>query len=203
MRDDGVLVVDLDGTVVRRNTFPLYVRLQMVEGLRRHDVGLVVRLAALVAMRELRLIGHRTFKTKIVGLSERLGGDPCRDWARDLLARYANPEVLALVRGWAGPKVLASAAPEGCVRAFAELLAVEDCIGSVVWGGRLINNEGETKLDRLAASGYREIEAAISDDPRADAPLLRAARQRYVVAPAGTVSRLAPGPALRPVAEAS
>lgn len=190
MRDEGILAVDLDGTVLRCNTFPRYVRFQLAEGLRRGDAGLVARLAAAVLLRRLRVIGHRALKATVVRLSERLDGGSCREWARALLRTHGNPEVLRRVAAWEGPKVLASAAPEACARAFAELLSFDDCVGSVLSGGSLVDNEGETKVDRLVASGYRHITVAISDDARADAPLLAAAREGYLVDAAGAVSRL-------------
>jgi phosphoserine phosphatase len=193
MRDDGVLAVDLDGTVVRCNTFPRYVRFQLVEGLRRGDVGLVARLAAAVLLRRLRVIGHRSFKATVVRLSERLDGGSCREWAQALLGTHGNPEVLGRVAAWEGPKVLASAAPEACARAFAELLSFDGCVGSVLRGGSLVDNEGVAKVHRLAASGYRHIAVAISDDVRADAPLLAAAREGYLVDAAGALSCLRRG----------
>lgn len=190
MPDDGILVVDLDGTVVRCNTFPRYVRFQLVEGLAHGDVGLVARLAAVVLLRQLRLIGHHAFKTKVVRLSERIDGESCREWAQGILRTHGNPEVLRRVAAWKGPKVLASAAPEACARAFAELLSLDGCVGSVLSGGSLVDNEGVTKVDRLASRGYRHITVAISDDPLADGPLLAAAREGYLVDAAGAVSCL-------------
>jgi phosphoserine phosphatase len=190
MPDDGTLVVDLDGTVVRCNTFPRYVRFQLAEGLRRGEVGLVARLAAAVLLRRLRVVGHRAFKAEVVRLSGHLDGGSCREWAQGLLRAHGNPEVLRRVAAWEGPKVLASAAPEACARAFAELLSLDGCVGSVLSDGSLVDNRGVTKVDRLAASGYHHITVAISDDPLADGPLLAAAREGYLVDAAGAVSCL-------------
>ncbi|MGH9092928.1 MAG: haloacid dehalogenase-like hydrolase [Acidimicrobiales bacterium] len=190
MRDEGILAVDLDGTVVRCNTFPRYVRFQVAEGVRRKDVRLVARLAAAVLLRRLRLIGHRALKAEVVRQSGRVDGESCRAWARELLRTHGNPEVVQRVAAWEGPKVLASAAPEACARAFAELLSLDGCVGSVLAAGGLVDNEGEAKVDRLAAAGYRHITVAITDDARADAPLLAAAREGYLVDAHGAVSSL-------------
>ena len=176
--------------MVRCNTFPRYVRFQVAEGVRRRDVGLVARLAAAVLLRRLRVTGHAALKATVVRLSGRLDGESCREWARGLLGTHGNPEVLRRVAAWEGPTVLASAAPEACARAFAELLSLDGCVGSVLRGGTLVDNVGEAKVHRLAASGYGQIAAAITDDALADAPLLAVAREGYLVDPAGAVSCL-------------
>lgn len=183
----GILVVDLDGTVVRCNTFPRYVRFQLAEGIRRRDVRTVAGLGAAVALRRLGVTGHRALKARVVRCSGRQDARSCREWARALLRAQGNPEVLARVAAWPGPKVLASAAPEACARAFAELLSLDGCVGSVLRDGGLVDNVGVTKVERLAAGGYGDIAAAISDDALADGPLLAAARESWLVDASGAV----------------
>ena len=91
------------------------------------------------------------------------------------------------------PIVIASASPEFELQSAADILGVGMLIGTrCAADGSLIgrNCKGEEKLSRIReAVGDFAVRAMYTDDARADAPLLAAAEERYLVTH-GTVRRL-------------
>ncbi len=157
------LVVDLDGTLIRENSFRLYVK----AGLRsRHAPALL----AATLLRRLGAYSHNAYRERcmrIIGFGadvlERMTSEAHRSEAVD---RYINAR-----RAEGYRIILATAALQGYVEAF----GFSDYVATRHDSGRiLLDCRGEAKLQAVRSLlGGRLPEYFLSDSP-ADAPLMRA-----------------------------
>jgi phosphoserine phosphatase len=183
----GVLATDLDGTVVDVNTFPSFVRFLTRElAAARRPVGLGVLVAAGV-LRKLHVLPHHAFKRVVCDLGATLPADHVTDWARRMLAEHGHAEVLELLRGWQGRRILTTAAPQVYADHLAALLDIPEVHASHVRGGTLVNNEGPAKTVRLRAAGLDRVDVFLTDDMVVDLPMAELADLVYEVRPGGSV----------------
>ena len=118
-----MVVIDLDGTLVRGNTFRMFIRHLAKISLKRKKPKVAAGICVLLALRMAGLITHRRMKWYILRLSDEVMT------ARDMksfaatLPGFFNPQVKALISG--RECVLATAAPEEYVAPLAQLLGVD------------------------------------------------------------------------------
>lgn len=98
-------------------------------------------------------------------------GGPGGHLGAGVLAEHGQPDVVALVRDWAGPTVLTTAAPEVYAAHLGRLLGVDEVHGSTVRGRTLVNNESREKVVRLRAAGLDRVACFVTDDLVLDAPM--------------------------------
>lgn len=186
--DEGVLACDLDGTLVRVNTFPRFVRFALVQLARQGDLLGVARLGwALVARKALRR-PHLRFKEDVHRAGLRLEERSVDRWARDLLTAHVHPDVERLVAQWRGRTVLCTAAPS----CYAEVLgnaAGFDLVQGSGWMSRqYVENVHEAKADRLRTAVRTPVSWAVTDDVHLDGPLLALSDRGLVVDRHGRLS---------------
>lgn len=172
-----VLVCDLDGTLVRRNTFPYFVRSlthHLLAAGRGRDA---VRLLASLAGRKLGRRDHGALKRVVCELAATVPEAWIAAWVAGVWDADGNDEVAAVVRAWDGVTVLSTAAPEAYASMFASQLGFDHVQGSVVVDASLHDNEGEAKCARLRQLVTTPVAVAISDDPLLDGPLFALARR--------------------------
>jgi phosphoserine phosphatase len=165
----SVVVVDLDGTLLRGNSFKLYVRCGACALLRKRSLGGFVRLLAATFLRKLSVITHNRYREICAAL---IGFESDAMYKMTECAGMSEA-VLHFVadrRKEGCQCLLATAALEDYTYAFWEGARV----GSVLKDGRvLVDCRGEVKLRRvLEALGGRVPAYALSDDIE-DEPLLR------------------------------
>jgi hypothetical protein len=186
--DGDVLACDLDGTLVRVNTFPRFVRFALLQLARQLDVVGAGRLAWAVVSRKLLRTPHLRFKEQVHRAGLRVGERQVEHWARALLAAEAHPEVQRLLAGWHGQRILCTAAPS----CYAEVLGAVAGFGSVQGSGWVaatyVENVHEAKAARLADGLDRPLACAVTDDVHLDGPLLGLAKQALVVDREGRLS---------------
>lgn len=186
--DRDVLAVDLDGTVVRVNSFPFFVRFLVGQLLLRVQIRALLRLVAAGMRRKLRLAGHADLKQVVCEVAGAVPPGRRERWAADLLARHGNAEVIELLRGWPGPRLLTTAAPEVYAGMIAGLLEVAETHGSRVVDGVLVDNKGDAKVVRLLESGLTGVTLFVTDDVVLDAPMARVADRVLEVSGSGRMT---------------
>jgi phosphoserine phosphatase len=198
--DEAVLACDLDGTLVRVNTFPSFVRFALLQLARQRDVVGACRLGWALVSRKLLRTSHLRLKEEVHRAGLRLGERQVEHWARALLASEAHPDVQRLLAEWRGRLILCTAAPS----CYAEVLGAVAGFGSVQGSGWVaatyVENVHEAKATRLAHELGAPLACAVTDDVHLDGPLLALAAQGLVVDAQG---RLSAWTAARAVAEAA
>lgn len=188
---DGVLAVDLDGTVLGVNTFPSFVRHLSRALLDTREPGPLARLLLVGMLRKARLASHQDLKKAVCAVAPAAPADAVRDWAQSLLAEHGHPEVIDVVRGWRGRVVLTTAAPEVYAVHFGELLGIAEVHGSVLRDGVLTDNVSHGKPLRLRAAGVERVAVFVTDDLVLDAPMAAIADRVYEVRPGGELRECA------------
>lgn len=185
-----IIVFDLDGTLLRGNSFHLWLRFW---GLRllRINVLSTVQLALWMVARGLRLIPHSTLKAQILKLSQGASDEDIQAFCQQLVRRL-HPEVrdaLEQARQISGALLcLNTAAPALYVEAFAKNLGVGYVFATPTPGVQnpWLENLGERKVAAMRTV-WPELDsiglAAVYTDELADLPLMRLAREVYLVEP--------------------
>lgn len=170
----GATVVDLDGTYSRLNTLRAYISLGVRHLLSRGRIVSVSAVAALVAMRRLRLISHRTMKfnaLKLIGKDQEL-----LESFGQQINKSLNSDVTRFLaqRRAAGDRILlASAAADFYIPA--------------VWDGEFVATASDGNPARLECRGDEKLRRVnqwlesnglrlnyVLTDHHDDAPLLKA-----------------------------
>lgn len=170
----GATVVDLDGTYSRLNTLRTYISLGVRHLLSRGRIVSVSAVAALVAMRRLRLISHRTMKfnvLKLIGKDQEL-----LESFGEQINKSLNSDVTRFLaqRRAAGDRILlASAAADFYIPA--------------VWNGEFLATATDGNPARLECRGDEKLRRVnqwlesnglrlnyVLTDHHDDAPLLKA-----------------------------
>lgn len=163
-----VAVVDLDGTLLRCNSFTEFVKFIF-----RRKPSLRFQLALIVLRRKLRLLSHSEAKQHILHLvaGKLHGGDINSFITR--LHRYLNDDVVAFVSS-CPKKLLATAAPALYARPLGDSLGFDEVVATEIGGDE---NKGEKKLDSVRKSGVTfGPGVAVVSDHSDDMPLFRANR---------------------------
>lgn len=170
----GATVVDLDGTYSRLNTLRTYISLGVRHLLSRGRIVSASAVAALVAMRRLRLISHRTMKfnaLKLIGKDQEL-----LESFGEQINKSLNSDVTRFLaqRRAAGDRILlASAAADFYIPA--------------VWNGEFVATASDGNPARLECRGDEKLRSVnqwlesnglrlnyVLTDHHDDAPLLKA-----------------------------
>lgn len=167
----GVLAADLDGTVIRVNSFPAFVRFLARELLVRGRIGALLRLVTAGIRRRLGRTDHGHLKRVVCEVGASVPRVALQRWAARLLAQHGNREVIELIRAWPGPRLLTTAAPEVYAVTIADLLEVAETHGSRMVEGVLVDNTGDAKRVRFEESGLASISLFLTDDLVLDAPM--------------------------------
>lgn len=167
-------VIDLDGTLVRCNSFTEFVKF-----LFRCLPSRRLEIIRIVLLRKLRLICHHEAKERIVAIAECTLSDADIDEFAESLTGYVNPEVMEMVAG-AERKILATAAPEIYVGAFAAKMNIPEYTAT---RKGYEENKGTVKLESVKKMGvvFGEGTLVITDHSD-DHPLM--------VANSGGINRL-------------
>lgn len=176
MNEARLAVIDLDGTLVRGNTFHVYLRLGLGEALRGGHLWRAMRLSCLMGLRALRLIPHTRLKFGSLSLIE-----PTQALQHKFAVRVnsmKNKEVERLIAAYEaeGARILlATAAPAVYV--------------PWIWAGDYVATTGRTELRGEAKlKAVREYMSrnglslyAVVTDHEDDLPLLQAGAIHNVV----------------------
>lgn len=186
-------VYDFDGTLYHGDSTVDFVR----HCLLRHP-ALLLSLPALLGAG----VGALTGRTSLTEAKSALFGEMAKrfDLEAEAARFWARPDIREKLYPWFQsarrdlPVVVASASPEFELKHAAALLGDVTLVGTrCAPDGRLVgrNCKGEEKLRRIReAVGEFSVRAMYTDDAKADAPLLAAAEERYIVSKDGRVTRM-------------
>lgn len=180
-----MIAVDLDGTLVTRNTFRIFAGFLRRRILRGRRIADLARYGFWGAARRFNIVSHRRLKWELMKIADSTLTPEDYDSLADEIMRYLNPRVMDYVTGklW----VLATAASAEYVVPLARRLGCLHTIATERPASRRFKDYTETrgaeKLRRLqAVPGIADIEIALSDHPD-DLPMLSAARTPVLVNP--------------------
>ncbi len=175
-----MVVVDLDGTLVRGNTFRLFMRELLRLSISRRKPGVAVKLGIYSGLRIARLITHRRLKWNVLKLAAGVFNEKdLYRFARGLTHRF-NPAVEGVLKN--EKAVLATAAPAVYVAPLANTLGVDYVATEMPPSGRLadfIECRGTEKLKRVLKK-WGPPQDVITDHVD-DHILLRAAQGRRIL----------------------
>jgi phosphoserine phosphatase len=188
---DKIVVFDFDGTIIKLNSFRLYLLYLLLCFSIRFDVAAVLGLLKLFSLKVMGRVDHLTLKCICNKLGERLS--PSQNlffWK--LMRFFFRPEIIAYEREYRKNDdiiiVIASAAPYVYMR-YAKAFLPADIVVSYGDPGNetshSVDNTGEYKLTNIAnALGHQisRIQAVFSDHSN-DIPLFRISDLVVVVKP--------------------
>lgn len=159
-------VIDLDGTLMRCNTFTEFVKFMF-----RKCGGCRFRIAWIVALRKMRLVSHHEAKARLMRIaSMHLSAGYVSDFAESLTP-FVNESVVEITQG-IPRRILATAAPELYVKEIAGRMGIpEYCATKPGYP----ENKGEMKLRNVLAMGVIFGPGTlVITDHKDDTPLLEA-----------------------------
>ena len=183
-----VVVCDFDGTLVRVNSFPLWV-LSIAKGfLLEFRPFLSVKVVFLLVVRKLGLVSHFDFKKNLVNLSRFLNND----YVSSSLSRHVNDRVLDFLNSCEGTRVISSAAPLVYLEHTVDLIGahVSHVIGSTFVGDDFFENYSENKVESLKQVCQDPKDVVVITDHYEDLPLMKIASKVYLVSPSEKTLRV-------------
>lgn len=171
-------IVDLDGTLVRVNTFPRWIVHLVSSAVLSGRLRRAAQLITLVVRRKVGLLSHRDLKHRLVELSST--PDERSRFAQRIAATASCPEVIDMVSASTNTRILATAAAPDYVQDLVDSLGIkfDHVLTSGVFDGEFVDNVGAVKARRV-----REVVEAAGDssvlhvftDHDDDLPLVRLA----------------------------
>lgn len=180
-----LIIFDLDGTLVRINTFHHWIIYCFARAVLRADFAVALRILDILRSRFSKKIDHPRFKAEILKLTANLPERSVVRFAK-WVTNFTNQAVAEHLQQSVGCKVLATAAPECYVRAIAAIyefdcfVAARDPYLDVVSECR---GEGKKArlISELGASSFEYV--TLFTDHCDDIPLMRLAHQVWLVNP--------------------
>lgn len=185
------IICDLDGTLVKTNTFNLFT-LYM---LRHLSSSLPVLIT--VARRKLRLISHASAKQALLRIANKhFVKSDYELFAADIISHYLRDSVKSLVdneKKSGCPALLATAAPEVYADYIARITGFDGCVATQLGGAENSGNEKVSRVKEWLADNNAELGVVITDHAD-DLPLMQLAAASgaviWLVNPSGnTVAR--------------
>ncbi len=181
-----VLVVDLDGTLYKCNTFHKFLLFLLQYFLKMRALFKLLKLLVIVAQRLFRLISHSKLKYKVLLLLQNVQIDLSPFISQ--LSNYKN-EIEELMDTEFDIKILATAAPRFYAESIAEAEGFDVCLATKLpkdGYNKQFENLGEQKkhtlLEYLSANNLKSINVFITDHID-DAPVARIAKHNIIYNP--------------------
>lgn len=183
-------MVDLDGTLLRTNSFSRFVVWFAMRSIRRGRWRDFCRIASQVVSRKMRCQTHAETKRHIMELSSASLSEADFVAFAHTLRRWIRVKVTDLIRSHmarGGEVLMATAAPAEYAAPLAAITGIESLIASErsACGGKYRECKGEEKLRRVrgfcAARGMRI--AAVVTDHYDDLPLMKCSDRVVLVSP--------------------
>lgn len=180
-----MIVVDLDGTLVTRNTFRIFAGYLRRRVMTRHRYADAARYGILGILRKLHIISHHRLKWNLMQIADRTLSADDYETLADGIMQFVNQRVSDYIAG--KPWILATAASEEYVIPLARRLDCHAVVATVRPASRRYRDyteaRGSEKLCRVKALlDGQSIDTALSDHTD-DLPLLSAAHTPILVNP--------------------
>lgn len=189
-----VLVVDLDGTLFKINTFHYFIRYLLLYSINKFNIILLFKIAGVIVFRILKIITHAKMKYFILNTISAKTDINYNQFVNKI--SFKKREIDLLKDNSFDVKILATAAPLCYAGIIAENEGFHICLGTNFPVTRFNNefeNIKEIKKNRvvnyLAKEGVSEIDTFITDHID-DLPLMKIAKQNTIVAPSNYLKAL-------------
>lgn len=194
LQENEALIVDLDGTLISRNSFTLFVKWLGRAFVSRRRYKALMQLCRYVAERKMRLISHARCKQLIIDLVQRNLSETEMDAFGESLSAYLRPLVMDIIteaRREGRVCVLATAAPGIYAKAFGRKVGMDCCIATSGGEKECKGDEKLRRINDLLRERGLKLWGVITDH-HDDLPLMRVAGiKRWLVAPsAETVKKM-------------
>lgn len=183
--ENKALVVDLDGTLYRINTFHYFIKFLILNAITRFKPLLLVQLCFALMMRP--LTSHAKVKYSILSLLNKRNDIDYNDFVNSIASK--KREIKFINESDFKVKLLATAAPLCYSKIIAEKQNFDMCLGTgmpVKEFDDNFENKKEVKkknvLSYLNTQNIRSIEIFVTDHLD-DMPLIRIAKKNYIVSP--------------------
>lgn len=178
------IVCDFDGTIISKNSFPLWIIFIIKKSILQGNFGVLFHFIAALIVRKLRIIDHAQFKCIL--MRKRYPKKYDIEFIFTL-KKHLNLELISRIQetGEGIEKTLSSAAPEKYLLYANEILDIEfnNIIGSSLNGGELFENYGNNKVYSLNKKGIENNEIIFFTDHHEDIPLMRNSNKVFLVNP--------------------
>ncbi|MBY6105286.1 haloacid dehalogenase-like hydrolase [Ferrimonas balearica] len=177
-----VIVVDLDGTLVKVNTFPKWILHVLISSLLNLDFNTFHKFFLLLALRKLGFISHHDFKFRLIDV----GSDDSYNitFAKKII-RHINPNVIRKLGSNGVSYVLSTAAPSCYAHKIAELCDVNwyAVYCSEIRDGKFFENYGKNKVDCLVSDLGKVECLEFYTDHHEDLPMMQYSNSVTLVEP--------------------
>jgi phosphoserine phosphatase len=178
-----IIVCDFDGTLITKNSFPLWIRFLLDESIKNQEVILFIKLLLLLIKRKVFRKTHADFKKALLLLKF---PDEYNERFAETLKKYINKDLVSILNKQSDSSiVISTAAPIAYAKHLERILPfnVENIFYSEVVNGSLIENYSDYKVKNLVDYYGNGFEFSAYSDHYEDAPLLLFAKHAYLVEP--------------------
>lgn len=178
-----IIVCDFDGTLITKNSFPLWIRFLLDESIKKQEVVLFIKLLLLLIKRKVFRKTHADFKKALLLLKF---SDEYNERFVDTLKKYLNKELISILNKQSDASiVISTAAPIAYAKHLQKILPfnVENIFYSEVVNGSLIENYSNYKVKNLVDYYGNGFAFSAYSDHYEDAPLLLFAKHAFLVQP--------------------
>jgi phosphoserine phosphatase len=176
------IICDFDGTLIKKNSFPMWVFYILKCSLRRGGVPTFLRFSSALFLRRLGMMSVSQFKAFLMGRRYPREYDSC---FVDSLKIHINPFVVERLNELDGYLVLSSAAPIFYLEHVADNFGVkfDKVVGTHVYVGILVENYSENKVLALQEVIDVADDVILFTDHYIDLPLMRVSDEVFLVNP--------------------
>ena len=187
MHDQSIVVFDLDGTLVRCNTFHKFINFLLFDKRSNLKLSYKVLIAYYSMLRLFRLISHKHLKIKVIRFSNRLNGSSIQRFVDDFIQVEISAVCLSEIQSWkkkGALLVLATAAPMSYSVYIAEKFGFDKVLASYIDGSdRLFECFKQKKAECVAKYAAGRSILAVYSDHDDDIPLFDLAESSVLVNP--------------------
>lgn len=192
MQYESIVVFDLDGTLLRGNSFHEWIKFLVISPRSGISLRDRFRVVAWCVLRVFRVFSHARLKHRIV--REIVVSEKATEiFVRQLIARYRSDRCFSELDMWRSRDacmILATAAPEVYASVLGSQLGFHVTIGSMLEaGGGFSENVREEKMRNLKRRFPHEEFSAVYTDHEDDFLLLGEARSKFLVNPSSKTLR--------------
>ncbi|MDH5979485.1 haloacid dehalogenase-like hydrolase [Vibrio splendidus] len=178
-----IIVIDLDGTLIKKNSFPMWIFNLLKCSFFSFNLKVFLTVIFLLIKRKLNILSHKEFKFELMSLNYPLDFD--KKFAL-ILKEHVNEKVENCLKEMSGTIVISTAAPKNYVRFFLETLDinVEYFHSSYIDEfGLLFENLSENKVVSFLNSFPNSDCDIFFTDHSEDEPMINFSKKTYLVSP--------------------
>ncbi len=181
-----LILIDLDGTFVRINSFHKWIKFLLIETVKQCNCFITLRLIGIMLLRYTKRISHAQMKYRILKISETTVSRKQIERFVDTLVPYIDQDILALIQRQNTLTLLATAAPILYAKQIQERFGFDYVVAtpesqSSPWQETIRNTKAKRVQKFLQAHSLQIKEALFLTDHHDDIPLMHLVYSTYLV----------------------